>query len=131
VDFNTVVIDDRPDFANRERFPEAQEIIVDDFRKVFQRLTFYGNEYVAIVTRGHKHDALVLEEVMRRPTRYVGMIGSKRKNRLILDHLKAKGFEEAALAAVHAPIGLGIRAETPQEIAVSIVAELIAVRRRA
>jgi len=131
VDFNTVVIDDRPDFANRERFPEAQEIIVEDFRKVFQRLTFYGNEYVAIVTRGHKHDALVLEEVMRRPTRYVGMIGSKRKNRLILDHLKAKGFEDAALAAVHAPIGLGIRAETPQEIAVSIVAELIAVRRKA
>ena len=131
VDFNTVVIDDRPDFANKERFPEAQEVIVDDFRKVFKRLTFYGNEYVAIVTRGHKHDAIVLEEVMKRPTRYVGMIGSRRKNKLIIDHLKAKGFEEAALAAVHAPIGLGIRAETPQEIAVSIVAELIAVRRKA
>ena len=131
VDFNTVVIDDRPDFASRERFPEAAEIIVDDFRKVFEGLTFYGNEYVAIVTRGHKHDALVLEEVMRRPTRYVGMIGSRRKNKLILEHLRAKGFEEAALAAVHAPIGLDIRAQTPQEIAVSIVAELIAVRRKA
>jgi len=131
VDFNTVVIDDRPDFANRERFPEAYEIIVDDFRNVFGRLTFFGSEYVAVVTRGHKHDALVLEEVMKRPVRYVGMIGSRRKSQLILDHLKERGFEEKALAAVHAPIGLAILAETPQEIAVSIVAQLIETRRRA
>jgi xanthine dehydrogenase accessory factor len=131
VDFNVVVIDDRSDFANDERFPEAQEIIVDDFLSVFDRLTFHGNEYVAILTRGHKHDALVLEEVMKKPTRYVGMIGSKRKTKLILDHLREKGFEENALKAVHAPIGLGIEAETPQEIAVSIVAEMIKVRRTA
>jgi xanthine dehydrogenase accessory factor len=131
VDFNIVVIDDRSDFANDERFPEAQEIIIDDFLNVFDRLTFHGNEYVAILTRGHKHDALVLEEVMKKPTRYVGMIGSKRKTKLILDHLKEKGFEENALKSVHAPIGLGIEAETPQEIAVSIVAEMIKVRRTA
>jgi xanthine dehydrogenase accessory factor len=130
VDFNIVVVDDRSDFANAERFPEAAEIIVEDFQNVFQRLSFYGNEYVAILTRGHKHDALVLEEVMKRPTRYVGMIGSRRKTRLIFDHLKAKGFEESALNMVHAPIGLGIQAETPQEIAVSIVAELIEVKRK-
>jgi xanthine dehydrogenase accessory factor len=131
VDFNIVVVDDRADFANKERFPEAEEIIVEDFQKVFDRLEFHGNEYVAILTRGHKHDALVLEEVMKKPTRYVGMIGSKRKTKLILDHLRGKGHEEEALKSVHAPIGLAIQAETPQEIAVSIVAELINVKRNA
>jgi xanthine dehydrogenase accessory factor len=131
VDFNVVVVDDRADFANRERFPEASEIIVDDFRHVFEQLHFCGNEYVAVVTRGHKHDALVLEEVLKKPTRYVGMIGSRRKSALILDHLRQKGVDEDVLRSVHAPIGLDIDAETPQEIAVSIVAELIAVKRRA
>ncbi len=131
VDFNVVIIDDRDDFANRERFPEAREIIVDDFLRVFEELHFCGNEYVAVVTRGHKHDALVLEEVLKRPTRYVGMIGSKRKSALILDHLRQKGVDENVLKSVHAPIGLDIKAETPQEIAVSIVAQLIAVKRKA
>ncbi len=130
VDFHIVVVDDRGDFANRERFPEAQEVIVDDFHRVFERLPFYGNEYVAILTRGHKHDALVLEEVMKRPFRYVGMIGSRRKSKLILDHLREKGIDEGALKSVHAPIGLPIEAETPQEIAVSIVAELIEAKRK-
>ena len=130
VDFNVVVVDDREDFANRERFPEAQEIIVDDFQRVFESLRFHGNEYVAVVTRGHKHDALVLEEVLKRPTRYVGMIGSRRKSALILDHLRQKGIDEDALKSVHAPIGLDIEAETPQEIAVSIVAELIEAKRK-
>jgi xanthine dehydrogenase accessory factor len=131
IDFNVVVIDDREDFANRERFPEAREIIVEDFLRVFEQLHFYGTEYVAVVTRGHKHDALVLEEVLKRPTRYVGMIGSRRKCALILDHLRQKGFDDNALKSVHAPIGLDIEAETPQEIAVSIVAQLIAVKRKA
>jgi len=131
VDFNVVVVDDRPDFANAERFPEAQEIIVEEFRDVFRRVNFYGDEYVAILTRGHKHDALVLEEVLKRPTHYVGMIGSRRKTKLIFDHLKAKGFGETDLKRVHAPIGIAIQAETPQEIAVSIVAEMIGVKRKA
>jgi xanthine dehydrogenase accessory factor len=131
VDFNVVVIDDRDDFANRERFPEAREIIVEDFGRVFEQLHFYGTEYVAVVTRGHKHDALVLEEVLKRPTLYVGMIGSRRKSALILDHLRQKGFDENVLKSVHAPIGLNIEAQTPQEIAVSIVAQLIMVKRKA
>jgi xanthine dehydrogenase accessory factor len=125
------VIDDRQEFANRERFPEAREVIVEDFRSVFERLHFSGREYVAILTRGHKHDALVLEEAMKKPTRYIGMIGSRRKTRLIYDHLKRKGVPAEALKSVHAPIGLNIQAETPQEIAVSIVAELIDVKRKA
>jgi xanthine dehydrogenase accessory factor len=131
VDFNVVVVDDRADFANAERFPEAIETIVGDFGDVCHRLDFCGNEYVAILTRGHKHDATVLEEIMKKPTRYVGMIGSRRKTKLVFDHLRVNGFEEAALQTIHAPIGLEIRAETPQEIAVSIVAELIEARRKA
>ncbi len=130
VDFNVVVVDDRGDFANRERFPEAHEIIVEDFHKVFERISFFGNEYVAILTRGHKYDALVLEEVIKRPPRYIGMIGSKRKTRMIMDHLKKKGVDENILKSVHAPIGIDIQSETPQEIAVSIVAELIKAKRK-
>jgi xanthine dehydrogenase accessory factor len=130
-DFEVTVIDDREDFANRERFPEAREVIVDDFHSVFERLYFSGREYVAILTRGHKHDALVLEEVIKRPTRYIGMIGSRRKTKLVYDHLKRKGVSAEALESVHAPIGLNIQAETPQEIAVSIVAQLIEVKRKA
>jgi xanthine dehydrogenase accessory factor len=129
-EFEIIVVDDRTDFANAERFPEAREIIVEGFDTVFDHLDFHGNEYVAILTRGHKHDALVLEEVMKKPTRYVGMIGSKRKTKLVFDHLRSKGFGEEALKLVRAPIGLPIQAETPQEIAVSIVAELIEIRRR-
>ncbi len=129
VDFNVTIIDDREDFANRERFPEAERVIADDFVRVFEQLSFHGNEYVVILTRGHKHDAVVLEQVMKRPTRYVGMIGSKRKTKMVMDYMKQQGFDEEALASVYAPIGISINSETPQEIAVSIAAELIKVRR--
>ncbi len=127
--FDVTVIDDRADYCNEVRFPEAKEVIVDQFGAVFQRLPFHGGEYVVIVTRGHKHDALVLGHVLERPTRYVGMIGSARKTKMVYGHLKAKGVDERLLTKVYAPIGLDIRSETPQEIAVSIVAELIKVRR--
>jgi len=96
---------------------------------VFDQLSFHGKEYVVILTRGHKHDALVLEQVMKRPTRYVGMIGSKRKTKMVMDYMRQKGFDEKLLGTVYAPIGIEINSETPQEIAVSIVAELIKVRR--
>ncbi len=128
VDFHVVIIDDREEFANNERFPDAARIIVDDFHKVFDRLSFTGKEYAVIVTRGHHYDAHVLEEVLKRKTKYTGMIGSRRKVKIVLDHMRKAGFAEEAVAGVHAPIGLSIHAETPQEIAVSIVAELIAVR---
>lgn len=128
VDFHVVVIDDREEFANRERFPDAAEVMVEDFHNAFDRLRFTGKEYVAIITRGHQYDAYILEEVLKRKTRYVGMIGSRRKVSIILDHMRKSGFDEKKVANVHAPIGLSIHAETPQEIAVSIVAELIAIR---
>jgi xanthine dehydrogenase accessory factor len=128
VDFNVTVIDDREEFANRERFPEADRIIIEDFDKAFSRIDFSCESYLVIVTRGHSHDALVLEKSIDHPTRYIGMIGSKRKVRMVLDYLREKGVNEEVLGSVHAPIGLAINSETPQEIAISIVAELIQVR---
>ncbi len=128
--FDVIVIDDRADYCSEVRFPEAKEVVVEGFDKVFEHLSFCGSEYVVIVTRGHKHDALVLGHVLKRPTRYVGMIGSVRKTKMVFGHLKDKGaVDERLFAQVYAPIGLDIGAQTPQEIAVSIVAELIRVRR--
>ncbi len=128
IDFSVTVIDDREEFACKERFPDADEIIVEDFLKSFERLAFTGKEFVVIVTRGHQHDASVLSETLKKQTRYVGMIGSKRKVKMIFDHMRKAGFDEKIINTVHAPIGLSINAETPQEIAVSIIAELIKVR---
>jgi xanthine dehydrogenase accessory factor len=128
VDFSVTIIDDREEFANKERFPDADEVIVGDFQNVFDKLMFSGKEFVTIVTRGHQYDAGVLGETLKRQTRYVGMIGSKRKVAIVFDYLKKSGFDDEAIKKVYAPIGLAIHAETPQEIAVSIVAELIKVR---
>jgi xanthine dehydrogenase accessory factor len=128
VGFYVIVIDDREEFANRERFPEADEIIVEDFHRIFDRIKFNGTEFVTIVTRGHAYDADVLKETLKRPARYVGMIGSRRKVKIVFDYMRECGFDEKTIERVHAPIGLSIHAETPQEIAVSIVAELIQVR---
>jgi len=128
VGFYVIVMDDRRDFANNEIFPEADEIIVNDFDFVSQHLPVDTGPYAVIVTRGHKHDAIVLEEVLKVPHRYIGMIGSKRKVHIIYEALKAKGVDEKLLAAVHAPIGIDINAETPEEIALSIVSELVKIR---
>lgn len=128
VDFNVTVVDDRQEFANRERFPEADNIIVKDFDEAFNHLDFSRIPYLVIVTRGHSHDALVLEKSIEQPTRYIGMIGSKRKVRMVLDYLKDKGVKKEVLDGIYAPIGIDINSETPQEIAVSIVAQLIQVR---
>jgi len=131
VDFHVTVIDDRKFFANRERFPEADEIVVEDFKDVFKKARPLSNDYAVIVTRGHKHDAVVLEEVLKKPPRYTGMIGSRRKVKILFDDLREKGFDDDLLGTVHAPIGIDIGAETPQEIAVSIIAELIKIRSNA
>ncbi len=128
MDFTITVIDDREDFANRERFPDADAIMVEKFRDAFKGLRFTGSEYIVVVTRSHENDAEVLEEAMKRPTRYVGMIGSKKKVRVILDRLREKGIDDATIRRIRAPIGIPIHAETPQEIAISIVAELVTAR---
>jgi xanthine dehydrogenase accessory factor len=129
VGFQVTVMDDREEFVTRERFPNTHDLIVEDFKGVFKQLTFTGEEYVVIVTRGHQNDQSVLEESLKRKTKYVGMIGSRTKVKMILEYLKKTGYDPEKVESVHSPIGLSISAETPQEIAVSIVAELIQVRR--
>jgi len=131
VGFKVVVIDDREDFANKERFPLADEVIVEDFEKVSQRVRVEEDSFLVIVTRGHLHDYTVIKQFLRSPARYIGMIGSRKKRDIIFEQLLSEGFSEEELKRVHSPIGLPIGAETPAEIAVSIVAELIKVRREA
>lgn len=131
LDFHVVVIDDRPEFANAERFPEADEIIAEDLASVMRRLDINRSSYIVIVTRGHQNDTQVLEWAAQTPAAYVGMIGSKRKIKTVFSYLKTKGITQEQLDRVHSPIGLPIGAETPEEIAVSIMAEMIQVRRRA
>ena len=126
--FNVVVIDDREIFANRERFPDADEVMVSEFENCFDRLHIGDSSYVVIVTRGHLYDGIVLEQALESKARYIGMIGSKNKIRTLYQNLMKKGVTREALGRVHAPIGIEINSETPEEIAVSIVAELIKVR---
>ena len=128
VDFRVVVIDDRPEFANAERFPEADEVIAADMASTMPQLDINSSSYIVIVTRGHRNDTQVLEWATTTPAAYIGMIGSKRKISAAFSYLKTKGITQEQLDRVHSPIGLPIGAETPEEIAVSIVAEMIQVR---
>ena len=130
LDYHVVVIDDRADCASRERFPGDVELIVDDIAEALRKYRVDAGCYVVIVTRGHRHDHQALDAVVRRPAGYIGMIGSKRKSRLILEDLAAAGVTSEQLSRVHTPIGLSIHAVTVAEIAVSIVAELVQVRRQ-
>jgi xanthine dehydrogenase accessory factor len=129
VGFKTVVIDDRPAFANKERFPMADATLVEDLTTVFERLNIDDQSYIVAVTRGHQHDEPVVEQAIRTSARYIGMIGSKRKITRMWKKLIERGADRDRLAQVHAPIGLEIGADTPEEIAVSIVAQLIQARR--
>ncbi len=127
--YRTIVIDDRAEFATAERFPSAAQIVVaDSYAECFRRFSFAAASAVVIVTHGHSHDREVLSYALRTKAGYVGMISSRRKRELILASLREEGVAEADLARVHSPIGLAIGAQTPAEIAVSIAAELVAVR---
>ncbi len=129
VDFKTVVLDDRFEFANRERFPDSDEIkVLSQFENSFQELDVDEESYIVIVTRGHLHDKTVLEQALRSSARYIGMIGSRKKRDRLYSELLAEGFTEKDIARVYAPIGTNIAAETPEEIGISIVGELIKVR---
>jgi xanthine dehydrogenase accessory factor len=130
IDFEVTVIDDRASFASRERFPEADRVVPGYFTDFIRTNHFTGADFHVIVTRGHRHDADVLEEVLKVPGAYVGMIGSDRKIRLVYEHLKMKGTDPALFERVRAPIGIDLEAVTPQEIAVSIAGELINERAR-
>jgi xanthine dehydrogenase accessory factor len=129
--FQTVIIDDRPDYANAKRFPEAMEIVVDFFEDSFRHLNVNEFSYLVIVTRGHKQDYGVLKWALHTPARYIGLIGSKRKISTFYERLEAEGIDPEMFKKLTAPIGLNIGAITAEEIAVSFVAEIIAARHRA
>ena len=128
--FRTAVIDDREQYANAERFPEAFEVHAEDYDKVFPKLDVSSATYLIIVTRGHKDDMTVLRWAAQTEARYVAMIGSKRKTIEVAKQLVQQGVPAEKLARVHAPMGFDIGAVTPEEIAVSVVAEMIHHRRR-
>jgi xanthine dehydrogenase accessory factor len=129
LDFEVTVVDDRPEFANQARFPGAYQVICENFPKILQNLTIDQDMAVIIVTRGHRYDMDCLRAVMGSDTRYLGMIGSRRRIREIVNVLREEGAPEDLESRLRAPIGLDIKAETPAEIAVSIAAEVIAVLR--
>ncbi|HET7751000.1 MAG TPA: XdhC/CoxI family protein [Terriglobales bacterium] len=127
--FDVIVVDDREAYANRERFPEAREIHAEDFDQTMAKLAPNESAYIVIVTRGHRDDMRVLRWAVQTPARYIGMIGSRRKVIAIYHELEKEGLPPELFNRVHAPVGLDIGAVTPEEIAVAITAELIALRR--
>jgi xanthine dehydrogenase accessory factor len=129
--FSITIIDDRATFANRERFPEADAIFAEDYENVFRKLDINETSYVIIVTRGHRDDMRVLKWAATTPARYIAMIGSKRKVINVVRELEKDGISREALERIHAPMGLEIGAISPEEIAISVAAEMIAVRRNA
>jgi len=127
--FKVTVIDDRSDFANASRFPDC-EVIAEDFTVALRDLHFSPATYFVVITRGHEHDADCLVEILKKKTVYAGLIGSRRRVRFVLEMLGEKGFSQTRLKEVFTPIGLPIGAESPEEIALSIVSELVCVRRK-
>ncbi len=130
VGFYTVVIDDRQEFANKERFPSAEEVhVISSYGVLRQEVSIPKNSYIVIVSRSHAFDQIILQQALHTHAKYIGMIGSKTKKAHIYGELVAEGFSHKDLEEVHCPIGVSINAQTPEEIAISIVAELIKVKR--
>jgi xanthine dehydrogenase accessory factor len=127
--FATVIVDDREAFANAERFPEAESTYAEEYESVFPKLPVNSSSYLVIVTRGHRDDMRVLRWAVNTPAKYIAMIGSKRKTISVIHELEKEGFPREAFEKIFAPMGLEIGAESPEEIAISVVAEMIAVRR--
>ena len=129
--FRVTVIDDRPDFATRERFPDAERLIRADFSDPFADVPLNGRSHILLVTRGHKYDYECLIRALRTdpPPAYIGMIGSRRRVRATYVQLVDEGIDRALIDRIHAPVGLDIGSETPEEIAVSVAAELVMLRR--
>ncbi|HEX3878077.1 MAG TPA: XdhC/CoxI family protein [Bryobacteraceae bacterium] len=129
--FETVVVDDRESFANRERFPDATEVHAGEYEEIFSQLTINENSYVIIVTRGHRDDMRVLKLAVATSARYIAMIGSKRKVINVVRELEKEGIPRSAFERIFAPMGFDIGAVAPEEIAIAVAAEMIAVRRNA
>ncbi|MEO9255508.1 MAG: XdhC/CoxI family protein [Tepidiformaceae bacterium] len=131
LDFHVVVVDDREEFANSDNLPEADEILCADYEESIDNYPINVNTSIVMVSRGHKQDELALRRCLGRGAGYIGMIGSKRRTTTVLAHLADEGFDPAELAAIRTPIGIDIGAETPEEIAISIMAEVVMLRRGA
>jgi xanthine dehydrogenase accessory factor len=127
--FRVIVIDDRPEYANAERFPDADQTVVSEYKDTFTNVNVDRSSYIVIATHGHKGDETALAGALGTPARYIGMIGSRKKVEAVYVRLCKKGFSREQLGGIHSPIGLDIYAQTPEEIAVSIIAEIIAARR--
>jgi len=130
LDFKITVIDDRPEFSSRDKFPDpGVRLIAGDFTEALRAMKITRASHVVIVTRGHRHDEICLREVIEKPARYIGMIGSRRRSTTIREHLRREGVGAEHLRRVHSPIGLDIGAMTPEEIALAILAEIVLARR--
>jgi xanthine dehydrogenase accessory factor len=128
--FDVVVYDDRPSFANRERFPSAKEVICESFERAAELVAMRPSDYAVIVTRGHKHDESCLRMILSgNEPYYTGMIGSRRRVAIVRKQMKDEGFPPERVDALHSPIGLAIGAVTPEEITISILAEIVRERR--
>ncbi|MCT4535163.1 XdhC family aldehyde oxidoreductase maturation factor [Halodesulfovibrio sp.] len=128
--FSVIVLDDRNDFANATRFPHAHVKVVDSLDDILSDITVHSDCYVVIVTRGHAHDKSVLKQALTTPAKYIGMIGSKSKRDGLYEKLREEGVTNEAIARCHCPIGLPLGGRTPEEIAVSIMAEIIQEKSR-
>ena len=129
VGFQVAVTDDRESYASADRFPHAEEIEVTPFERSLEEIRVTENSYILVVTRGHRFDQMALEKAIQTPARYVGLVGSRRKIQLIVENLLEKGHPAEAFHKVYSPIGLDIGSETPEEIAISVLAELIALQK--
>lgn len=127
--FWVVVVDPRPEYNNHDRFPDADSLIVEEYENAFPKLSVNEDSYVVIYTTGHVIDEQCLHFAVGTKAKYIGMIGSKKKAKEVKERLEQKGVPPEQLDKVHSPIGLEIGAETPEEIATSILAEIIKVRR--
>ncbi len=127
--FRVTVVDDRPEYANRDYIPEAHEIIVNDFETVFLRVGVDAKGYIVVATRGHNHDLAALKAALRTKAQYIGLLGSKRKKAVLFRSLEDAGFSQNDIRRVIVPVGLPIGSVTPEEIAISIMAQIIQHRR--
>lgn len=127
--FRVVVCDDRPEYANRENLPDADDIVINDFPSIFSCMIIPDNSYIVVATRGHNHDLDAVIASLRTPVRYIGLLGSRRKKALLFRALTEAGFSDDQISRVHIPVGLPINSITPEEIAISIMAQIIQKRR--
>lgn len=128
VGFRCTVVDNRAEFIDKSMIPEAEAVILGDYEKIDDYVTITPRDYLIVMTHGHSHDFAVLEQVLRQDHVYVGVMGSRRKKAFVNEKLRGAGIPEDRIEAIHSPIGLAIGAVTPEEIAISVAAELISVR---